>query len=192
MSEEWTLRVHRSNILTNNDRAHHHDKTHKEAKKALKALGAAKARQIGRFDRVRMDVEVSYPPRVYMDAANLQATLKAYVDGMTSPTGKRDKAAGFLQDDSDKFFSFSSSAMIFCRPTPAWPSLPPTATKDVRTFPRGLGPGLISRGTGVGDPEGDWPLFSNMASTWLSCATSASRAGCCCRGELYYPGNAHS
>lgn len=105
MGEEWVMRIHRSNILTNNDRAHHHDKTHKEAKKALKALGAAKARQIGRFDRVRLDVEVSYPPRVYLDAANLQATLKAYVDGMTSPGGKRDPAAGFLKDDSDKFFS---------------------------------------------------------------------------------------
>lgn len=105
MGEEWGLRLHRSNILTNNDRKHHHDKERKAAHKALKALGAAKQREIGRFERVRMDVEVSYPPRVYMDAANLQATMKVYVDGMTSPAGKRDPAAGFLRDDSDKFFS---------------------------------------------------------------------------------------
>lgn len=105
MGEEWTLKLHRANILTNNDRKHFHDKDHKAAKAALKAFGAAKSREIGRFERVRMDVEVSYPPRVYMDSANLQATMKVYVDGMTSPAGKRDPAAGFLKDDSDKFFS---------------------------------------------------------------------------------------
>ena len=105
MGEEWTLWLHRANILTNNDRKHFHDKDHKAAKNALKALGAAKFREIGRLERVRMDVEASYPPRVYMDAANLQATLKVYVDGMTSPAGKRDRSTGFLVDDSDKFFS---------------------------------------------------------------------------------------
>jgi hypothetical protein len=31
--------------------------------------------------------------------------MKVYVDGMTSPTGKRVRELGFLQDDSDKFFS---------------------------------------------------------------------------------------
>ncbi|QWY82781.1 RusA-like Holliday junction resolvase [Arthrobacter phage SilentRX] len=103
--EEWSLWLHRTNILTNNDRKHFHDKGHKDAKAALKALGAAKARQIGRFERVRMDVEVSYPPRVYMDAANLQATMKVYVDGMTSLGGPRNPDVGFLKDDSDKFFS---------------------------------------------------------------------------------------
>lgn len=97
--------IHRANILTNNDRKHHHDKEFKAAKTALKALGGAKSREVGRHQRVRMDVTVSYPPRTYMDAANLQATMKAYVDGMTNPTGKRVKEAGFLQDDSDKFFS---------------------------------------------------------------------------------------
>lgn len=105
MGEEWTLWLHRANILTNNDRKHFHDKGHKAAKDALKALGADRFRKIGRFERVRMDVEVSYPPGIYLDAANLQATMKVYVDGMTSPTGRRSKASGFLQDDSDKFFS---------------------------------------------------------------------------------------
>lgn len=105
MGEEWTLWLNRANILTNNDRAHFHDKDAKAAKNALKALGAAKSREIGRLDRVRMDVEVSYPPRIYLDAANLQATMKAYVDGMTSPGGRRDAKAGFLVDDSDKYFS---------------------------------------------------------------------------------------
>lgn len=99
------LRIHRANILTNNDRKHHHDKGRKEAIKVLKALGAEQAKKVGRFERVRMDVQVAYPPRLYMDAANLQATLKVYVDAMTNPSGKRDKAQGFLQDDSDKFFS---------------------------------------------------------------------------------------
>lgn len=105
MGEEWVMRVHRANILTNNDRKHHHDKDRKAAIKVLKALGAERAKKIGRFDRVRMDVQVAYPPSIYMDAANLQATLKVYVDGMTSPTGRRSKTTGFLQDDSDKFFS---------------------------------------------------------------------------------------
>lgn len=102
---EWTLWLHRANILTNNDRKHYHDKERKAAVDALKSLGGAKSREVGRFGRVRMDVSVAYPPRVYMDAANLQATMKVYVDGMTNPTGKRVKANGFLQDDSDKFFS---------------------------------------------------------------------------------------
>lgn len=105
MTEEWVLPLHRANVLTNNDRKHHHDKEHKAAKAALKALGAARFRQIGRLERVRMDVEVSYPPRVYLDAQNLQATMKVYVDGMTSPKGVRDPHDGFLVDDSDKYFS---------------------------------------------------------------------------------------
>lgn len=105
MGEEWLLWVHRNNILTNHDRTHHHDKGRKAAVKFLKDIGAIKSREIGRFGRVRLDVEVSYPPRIYMDAQNLQATMKVYVDAMTSPAGKRDPKAGFLQDDSDKFFS---------------------------------------------------------------------------------------
>lgn len=102
---DWVQWLHRSNILTNNDRKHFHDKDFKAAKNALKTLGGVQSRKVGRFERVRMDVTVSYPPRVYMDSANLQATMKAYVDGMTNPTGKRVKEHGFLQDDSDKFFS---------------------------------------------------------------------------------------
>jgi hypothetical protein len=102
---DWVQWLHRSNILTNNDRKHFHDKDFKAAKNALKTLGGVRSRKVGRFERVRMDVTVSYPPRVYMDSANLQATMKAYVDGMTNPTGKRVKEHGFLQDDSDKFFS---------------------------------------------------------------------------------------
>ena len=102
---EWVERIHRSNILTNNDRKHHHDKDHKAAKNALKTLGSVRSRMIPRYGRVRMDVTVAYPPRIYMDASNLQATMKAYVDGMTNPTHKRVKELGFLQDDSDKFFS---------------------------------------------------------------------------------------
>jgi len=102
---EWTQWLHRSNILTNNDRKHYHDKEYKAAKQALHTLGSVQQRKVGRLQRVRMDVSVAYPPRVYMDAANLQATMKVYVDGMTSPTGKRVRELGFLQDDSDKFFS---------------------------------------------------------------------------------------
>lgn len=103
--KEWTQWLHRTNILTNNDRKHFHDKDHKAAKNALKTLGAVQQRKVGRLERVRMDVLVAYPPKVYMDAANLQATMKVYVDGMTSPAGRRDPLAGFLVDDSDKFFS---------------------------------------------------------------------------------------
>lgn len=95
--------VHRDNILNSNDRKHFH--TTKDPKRNLRTMGAVQQRALPRYGRVRMDVEVSYPPRTYVDAANLHPTMKAYVDGMTSPNGRRERERGFLQDDSDKFFS---------------------------------------------------------------------------------------
>ena len=101
MGEEWNLWVHKTNILNSNDRMHHHVST--PIKRTLKTLGATRARQLPRFGRVRMDVEVSYPEGSLPDCANLAPTMKAYLDGMVSPNGKRKKADGVLQDDSDKF-----------------------------------------------------------------------------------------
>lgn len=93
--------VHKSNILNSNDRKHHHTTT--PIKNVLKQLGAAKARELPRFERIRMDVEVSYPVKSLPDHANLVPTMKAYIDGMVSPNGKRERSAGILPDDSDKF-----------------------------------------------------------------------------------------
>jgi hypothetical protein len=101
MGEEWSVLIHSSNILNSNDRKHHHVTT--PIKRNLKALGAAKSRELPRYTRIRMDVEVSYPPESTPDHANLVPTMKAYIDGMVNPTGKRVKALGLLQDDSDKF-----------------------------------------------------------------------------------------
>ncbi len=100
---EWTQWIHRVNILGMNDRNHWGKE--KDPKSNLKELGGVQQRQVPRMVRARMDVTVSYPPKIYFDAQNLQPTMKAYVDGMVSPTGRRVKELGFLQDDSDKFFS---------------------------------------------------------------------------------------
>ena len=58
---------------------------------------------------------------------------------------------------------------IFCRPKPAWPSLPPIATNEVLTRLSGLGPGLSSRE--LGGRPGEWGAgapFSNMARRFLT------------------------
>lgn len=119
MSEEWDLQVHKSNILNSNDRMHHHVST--PIKRTLKDLGAARARQLPRFGRVRMDVEVSYPAKSLPDCANLVPTMKAYIDGMVSPNGKRKKADGILPDDSDKYLlgPFLSPS-YWVSPRPDW------------------------------------------------------------------------
>jgi hypothetical protein len=101
MGEEWTVMIHSSNILNSNDRKHF--QVTKKIKQTLRALGAAKSRELPRYPRMRMDVEVCYPPESTPDHANLVPTMKSYIDGMVSPNGKREKAAGILQDDSDKF-----------------------------------------------------------------------------------------
>lgn len=101
MGEEWDLLVHKSNILNSNDRKHWGQT--KGIKEALRALGAARSRQLPRYSRARMDVEVSYPEKSLPDCANLVPTMKAYIDGMVSPNGRRVKKDGILPDDSDKY-----------------------------------------------------------------------------------------
>lgn len=100
-AQTWDLWVHKDNILNSNDRKHHHVTT--PIKNVLKQLGAAKSRTLPQFIRLRMDVEVSYPAKSIPDHANLVPTMKAYIDGMVSPAGKRDPKAGLLPDDSDKY-----------------------------------------------------------------------------------------
>lgn len=101
MGEEWDVYIHTTNILNSNDRKHWGQT--KDIKQALRTLGAAQARKLPRFNRVRMDVEVSYPDGSLPDCANLVPTMKTYLDGMVSPNGRRKKADGILQDDADKF-----------------------------------------------------------------------------------------
>ena len=101
IGEEWDLWVHKSNILNSNDRKHWGQT--KEIKEWLRNMGSIKSRQLPRYTRARMDVEVSYPPKSLPDCANLVPTMKAYIDGMVSPNGRRKKADGILPDDSDKY-----------------------------------------------------------------------------------------
>lgn len=98
---EWSVLVHRDNIRNSNDTKHVH--VDKHAKRNLRTMGAVKQRELPRMGRIRMDVEVSYPPRTYVDAANLHPTMKSYLDGMVSPNGKRERDHGFLVDDGDKY-----------------------------------------------------------------------------------------
>lgn len=101
-AEEWGVWIHGSNILNSNDRKHY--QTTKPIKQTLRALGSAKHREIGKqYGRLRMDVEVSYPPASTPDCANLVPTMKSYIDGMVSPHGRRTAGAGLLPDDSDKY-----------------------------------------------------------------------------------------
>jgi hypothetical protein len=100
---EWSVLVHKDNILNSNDRKHH--MATRDPKRNLRAMGSVQQRVMPRMERIRMDVEASYPKRSRPDAANLHPTIKSYLDGMCHPNGKREREAGFLPDDGDKHVS---------------------------------------------------------------------------------------
>jgi hypothetical protein len=66
--------------------------------------------------------------------------------------------------------TFSGEAGTFCKPRPVCPSLPGIATNEVRTLPKGLGPGLDSRvlGADLGEAGAGEPPFSNLARRFLT------------------------
>lgn len=111
MSEvhQWEQWIHKSLVLNQNNLPHWGAK-HKIVND-LKLLGKAAALKLGKkFQRVRLDVTVSYPTRASADAANYGVTLKHYVDGMVDKPKtvkglKQGPARGFIPDDSDAHFS---------------------------------------------------------------------------------------
>lgn len=119
----WGFDVHESYTLNANNASGHWAKN-SEGKEVLRNLGVTHGRihKIPRFQRVRMDVVVSYPTRRVQDVMNLYPSMKAYVDGMVNgrpqyaiaagPGGipKKKRLAppvefGILPDDNDVFLS---------------------------------------------------------------------------------------
>ncbi|QOP66801.1 rusa-like resolvase [Arthrobacter phage Pureglobe5] len=98
---EWSVLVHRDNILNSNDRKHF--QATKDPKRNLRTMGAIQQRTLPRMERVRIDVWVSFPPRSSPDQGNLYPTMKSYVDGMVHPEGKHNRDKGILIDDGPKF-----------------------------------------------------------------------------------------
>jgi hypothetical protein len=91
----WDLHLHELNHLSANQRLHW--KPENDRKAVLRTLGKADGRKLGRHEKVRFDVEVSYPRNKQRDVNNLQPTMKYYIDGLV------DGGNGILPDDSDKY-----------------------------------------------------------------------------------------
>lgn len=105
---EWDQWIHKSMVLNQNSLPHWGKGN--PIKKDLKLLGKAAGRNLKRrFQKVRLEVTVSYPTRASADAANYYPTMKAYVDGMVDKPKavkgqKQQPARGCLIDDSDAYF----------------------------------------------------------------------------------------
>lgn len=91
----WELALHESNHLNANQRLHWAPEN--DRKQVLRTLGKADGRKLGKHEKVRFDVEVSYPRNRQRDVNNLQPTMKHYIDGLV------DHGLGILPDDSDEY-----------------------------------------------------------------------------------------
>lgn len=91
----WNLFLHESNHLNANQRLHW--ALANQRKRVLHTLGRAHARKLGKHEKVRFEVEVSYPRKIRRDVNNLQPTMKHYIDGLV------DSGNGILPDDSDEY-----------------------------------------------------------------------------------------
>lgn len=91
----WDLWLHESNHLNANQRLHWRPEHARKA--VLRALGSAHGRSLGKHEKVRIEVVVSYPRKIRRDVNNLQPTMKYYIDGLVN--GGR----GILPDDSDEY-----------------------------------------------------------------------------------------
>jgi hypothetical protein len=91
----WNLYLHESNHLNANQRLHWRPENDRKA--VLRALGRAHGRPLGKHEKVRFEVEVSYPRKIKRDVNNLQPTMKYYIDGLV------DGGKGILPDDSDEY-----------------------------------------------------------------------------------------
>lgn len=94
----WEVDIHEANVLNSNDRPGHWSERSGPTQ-VVRTLGRAQSKRLGRYERVRVGVEVSYPDRRIRDAQNLYNTMKAYVDGLV------DGGKGILPDDNDLFVS---------------------------------------------------------------------------------------
>jgi hypothetical protein len=105
---EWTQWIHKSMVLNQNNLPHWGTKN--RIVKDLKVLGKVAGKQLRkRFNKVQLDVTVSYPVAWSADVGNYYPTMKHYVDGMVDVPPvvkgqKRQPARGILVDDSDEFF----------------------------------------------------------------------------------------
>lgn len=117
----WSFDLHKMYVL-NANRISGHWANSDEEKAIIRNLGATHLRQkqLGRFERVHITAEVSYPSRRIQDVMNLYPTMKAYVDGLvngptayTAVVGRNGKITkriapaqkdvGILPDDNDLF-----------------------------------------------------------------------------------------
>lgn len=92
---EWKLHLHESNHLNANMRLHWRPEN--DRKQVLRAFGRAHGRKLGKHEKVRIEVAVSYPRNKSRDVNNLQPTMKYYIDGLV------DAGKGILPDDSDEY-----------------------------------------------------------------------------------------
>lgn len=116
----FDVRIHKATILNaNKEKGKHWGSSHEQIQ-TLRQLGSNKARQLPRYQRVRITALVSYPDRIGRDVMNLYPVMKAYVDGMVNGmpqyTMKVDKNGklkkrrlapdpntGILPDDNDRY-----------------------------------------------------------------------------------------
>jgi len=89
----WKLYLHEDNHLNANQRLHWRPEN--DRKQVLRTLGRAHGRKLGKHEKVRIEVAVSYPRRKSRDVNNLQPTMKYYIDGLV------DGGKGILPDDDD-------------------------------------------------------------------------------------------
>lgn len=92
-TQSMSLTVHRSNLLTSNQRRHYHDTG--RATKVLRITGKlnAQSQELRPMTRVHVHVFVGWPDRRRRDVPNLWPTVKALIDGIVD--------AGILPDDND-------------------------------------------------------------------------------------------
>jgi len=90
----FTLTVHRSNLLTANERKHRMQVA--RATKVLRHAACMQAQTVRAtpFERAHVIVTVAWPNRRRRDVLNIAPTIKACIDGMTD--------AGLWDDDDDR------------------------------------------------------------------------------------------
>ena len=76
----WSEYMHKDWILNLNQRLHWRPRS--ERTKALKAMGQARRRELGRYERASLHITVAYPTAAGADVHNYMPSAKAYVDGL--------------------------------------------------------------------------------------------------------------
>lgn len=104
----WSEYLHKNWMLNANQRLHHRPKN--DRTQAVKTIGKARHRHLGKYGRAQLDIIISYPTRRGADVHNYMPTAKAYVDGLIdipdTPKGmKKQPARGIMADDSDAYLA---------------------------------------------------------------------------------------